>query len=164
MKKILCAVLAVMLLTAPAMAIDTLKDGDIEIAAPSAVLMEKTSGQVIYEKNAHERMAPASVTKVMTLLLIVEAVENGDISLNDMVTASARAASFGGMPRNGCHSRTDGGKRDYMFSHCVSPSYGIHNAAVTDLCYCLGNDIARRMLEGKTHVRPIWYLGFCETY
>ncbi len=96
MKKILCAVLAVMLLTAPAMAIDTLKDGDIEIAAPSAVLMEKTSGQVIYEKNAHERMAPASVTKVMTLLLIVEAVENGDISLNDMVTASARAASFGG--------------------------------------------------------------------
>lgn len=58
--------------------------------------MEKQSGEVIYEKNAHERMAPASVTKVMTMLLIVEAIENGDISLDDTVIASERAASFGG--------------------------------------------------------------------
>lgn len=84
------------MLWVPAYAIDTLHDDDIEIAAPSAVLMEKESGEVIYEKNAHECMAPASVTKVMTMLLIVEAVDRGDISLEDTVTASARAASFGG--------------------------------------------------------------------
>ena len=58
--------------------------------------MEKTSGEVIYEKNAHEKRPPASVTKVMTLLLIVEAIERGDISLDDTVIASERAASFGG--------------------------------------------------------------------
>lgn len=57
--------------------------------------MEKTSGEVIYEKNAHEKRPPASVTKVMTLLLIVEAIERGDIRLDDTVIASERAASFG---------------------------------------------------------------------
>lgn len=96
MKKIICALLSLLLLTVPALAINTLSDGDIAISAPSAVLMEKTSGEVIYEKNAHEHLSPASVTKVMTMLLIVEAIENGDVSLDDMVTASARAASFGG--------------------------------------------------------------------
>ena len=84
------------MLSSPAYAIDTLHDNDIAIAAPSAILMEKDSGEIIYEKNAHERMAPASVTKVMTLLLIIEAIDRGDISLEDTVTASARAASFGG--------------------------------------------------------------------
>lgn len=68
----------------------------IDISAPSAILMEKQSGEVIYEKNAHERMAPASVTKVMTMLLIVEAIDDGRLSLSDTVTASERAASFGG--------------------------------------------------------------------
>ena len=96
MKKLICALLTLLLLTAPALAVAPLTDGDIAISAPSAVLMEKTSGEVLYEKNAHERLSPASVTKVMTMLLIVEAIENGDISLDDMVTASARAASFGG--------------------------------------------------------------------
>jgi D-alanyl-D-alanine carboxypeptidase (penicillin-binding protein 5/6) len=95
-KRTVCAILAAIMLAAPACAIDTLSGDDIEIAAPSAVLMEKQSGEVIYEKDAHRRMAPASVTKVMTLLLIAEALENGDIGLDDMVTASARAASFGG--------------------------------------------------------------------
>ena len=56
MKKIICALLSLLLLTVPALAINTLSDGDIAISAPSAVLMEKTSGEVIYEKNAHERM------------------------------------------------------------------------------------------------------------
>ena len=96
MKRFLSLILAGLMLWVPAYAIDTLHDDDIEIAAPSAVLMEKESGEVIYEKNAHECMAPASVTKVMTMLLIVEAVDRGDISLEDTVTASARAASFGG--------------------------------------------------------------------
>ena len=96
MKKAISLLLAVITLITPVLAIDTLSGGDIEIKAPSAVLMEKTTGEVIYEKDAHKRMYPASVTKVMTMLLIVEAIENGDISLDDMVTASARAASFGG--------------------------------------------------------------------
>lgn len=96
MKRFLSLILAGLMLSAPAYAIDTLHDDDIDIAAPSAILMEKDSGEIIYEKNSHERMAPASVTKVMTLLLIVEAVDRGDINLEDTVTASARASSFGG--------------------------------------------------------------------
>jgi D-alanyl-D-alanine carboxypeptidase (penicillin-binding protein 5/6) len=69
---------------------------ELNIKAPSAILMEKETGQVIYEKNADEPMEPASVTKVMTILLIVEALEAGKISLDDMVTTSAYAASMGG--------------------------------------------------------------------
>ena len=83
-------------LTSPVYAINTLTDDDIDISAPSAILMEKVTGEVIYEKNSHERLPPASVTKVMTMLLIVEAVERSDISLEDTVIASERAASFGG--------------------------------------------------------------------
>lgn len=71
-------------------------DAEIEISAPSAVLTEKLTGEIIYEKNSHERLPPASVTKVMTMLLIVEAIENGELSLSDTVIASERAASFGG--------------------------------------------------------------------
>lgn len=96
MKKLLCAALCIVMLTSPVYAINTLTDDDIDISAPSAILMEKVTGEVIYEKNSHERMPPASVTKVMTMLLIVEAVERGDISLEDTVIASERAASFGG--------------------------------------------------------------------
>lgn len=71
------------------------------VAAPeapgkSALLMEKTTGQILYEKNAHERLAPASVTKVMTMLLIMEAVDSGRISYDDIVTASESAAAKGG--------------------------------------------------------------------
>ena len=96
MKKLLCAALCIVMLTSPVYAINTLTDDDIGISAPSAILMEKVTGEVIYEKNSHERLPPASVTKVMTMLLIVEAVERGDISLEDTVIASERAASFGG--------------------------------------------------------------------
>ena len=96
MKKFFCTVLAALIFSSPAYAIETLSDDAIDIKAPSAILMEKTSGEVIYEKNAHEQLPPASVTKVMTLLLIVEAIERGDISLDDTVIASERAASFGG--------------------------------------------------------------------
>ena len=74
MKKLLCAALCIVMLTSPVYAINTLTDDDIDISAPSAILMEKVTGEVIYEKNSHERLPPASVTKVMTMLLIVEAV------------------------------------------------------------------------------------------
>ena len=67
-----------------------------EVAAPSAVLMEASTGTVLFEKNSHERLAPASVTKIMTLLLVIEALESGRISWDDMVTASEAAAAKGG--------------------------------------------------------------------
>ena len=67
-----------------------------EIKAPAAVLMEKETGTVIYKKNAEEPGFPASITKIMTMLLIVEAIESGSISEEDTVIASERAASFGG--------------------------------------------------------------------
>ncbi len=69
---------------------------EVELSAPSALLMETSTGQVIYEKNADEPMPPASVTKVMTLLLIFDALEEEKISLEDEVTTSEYAASMGG--------------------------------------------------------------------
>ena len=65
------------------------------IVAPCAILMDE-SGQVLYEKNADQQREPASVTKVMTMLLVMEALESGKITLGDTVTASARAAAQGG--------------------------------------------------------------------
>lgn len=75
----------------------TTTTGDsIGITAPSAILMEASTGTVVLEKNAHEKLPPASVTKVMTLLLIFDAVSQGKIKLEDTVTTSAYAASMGG--------------------------------------------------------------------
>ena len=68
----------------------------IEISAPSAILMEMSTGTVLYEKDADTTRPPASVTKVMTMLLIFDALEKGTISLNDEVTTSEYAASMGG--------------------------------------------------------------------
>ena len=65
-------------------------------AGKSAVLMDVTTGTVLYEANSHEPLAPASVTKVMTMLLIMEAVDSGKIGLQDTVTASEAAAAKGG--------------------------------------------------------------------
>lgn len=69
---------------------------DDEITAPSAILMDPYSGKVLYEKNAHDIRACASITKVMTLLLVMEAIDSGKLSLNDMLSASEHAASMGG--------------------------------------------------------------------
>lgn len=66
------------------------------ITAPSAVLMEASSGKVLFEKNPHEQRPCASITKVMTMLLVCEAIDNGKLSLDDTITASAHAASMGG--------------------------------------------------------------------
>ena len=65
----------------------------VDISATAAVLMERQTGTVLYEKEAHRHLSPASVTKVMTLLLVAEAVESGAVSPDDPVTASRRAAS-----------------------------------------------------------------------
>lgn len=66
------------------------------ITAPSAVLMETSTGKILFEKNSHEKRPCASVTKVMTLLLVFEAIDSGKISFDDTVTASEHAASMGG--------------------------------------------------------------------
>ena len=67
-----------------------------EIDVPSAILIEKVTGTVLFEKNADEALAPASVTKTMTLLLVAEALTDGRISIEDSVCISAYAASMGG--------------------------------------------------------------------
>ena len=67
-----------------------------EISAPSALLMEASTGQVIYEKNADEKRSPASITKIMTLILIFDAIDSGKIKLTDEVVTSAYAKSMGG--------------------------------------------------------------------
>lgn len=69
---------------------------EINTRAKSAILMCTDTGDILYEQNSHERLHPASVTKVMSLLLIMEAVEGGKLSLTDMVTASRDAAAKGG--------------------------------------------------------------------
>ena len=96
MKKLLAIILTLIITLTPAAAIETLPEDAISIPAPNAVLMEKETGAIIFSKNADERVLPASVTKIMTILIIVEALESGSISMDDMVTASARARSMGG--------------------------------------------------------------------
>lgn len=91
MKKFFSILLCVLLFSTNVYAEDAL-----EIEAPSAILMEASTGKVIYEKNADEKLAPASVTKVMTMLLIFDALAEGKIKLEDTVTVSEYAASMGG--------------------------------------------------------------------
>ena len=70
--------------------------GDITLTSRSAILIEQTGGKILFESNAHEKLKPASVTKIMSLLLIMEAIDRGDLSLSDRITASETAASMGG--------------------------------------------------------------------
>ncbi len=71
-------------------------DSGILVEAKSALLMEPSSGKIIYEKNAHEKFAPASVTKIMTMLLAMEAIEAGKIKLQDKITISENSKKMGG--------------------------------------------------------------------
>lgn len=93
MKKICCILLSLFLL------IPSLVCAEENTLAPSAksvIVLEPTTGEVIYERNSHEKLHPASMTKMMTMLLIVESIEKGVINWNDMVTVSANASSMGG--------------------------------------------------------------------
>lgn len=69
---------------------------NLELCSKSACLMEASTGEIIYEQNPQEKLEPASVTKVMSLLLIFEALDDGIVKLDDTVTGSAKAASMGG--------------------------------------------------------------------
>lgn len=68
----------------------------LSLETPSAILIEASTGTVIFEKDSHKQMRPASITKIMTLILIFEAIEKGQFSLTDTVTVSEHAASMGG--------------------------------------------------------------------
>ncbi len=86
--------LTLFLIFTPCMTVSSLEDDSI--SSPSAVLMDAKSGKILFEKNAHEQRPCASITKVMTLLLVMEALDSEKIHLDDVVTASAHAASMGG--------------------------------------------------------------------
>ena len=96
MRRFICAALAALYLTIPALAVEALPEESFSLSCTAAVLMERQTGTVLYEKESHRHLSPASVTKVMTLLLVAEAVENGAVSPDDPITASRRAASMGG--------------------------------------------------------------------
>lgn len=72
------------------------ENSGIELKSPSAILMEASTGQVVYEKDADTSLHPASITKIMTLILIFDAIKDGKIGLDDEVTVSEYAASMGG--------------------------------------------------------------------
>ncbi len=71
-------------------------DNSLNLESGSAILIEQRTGQVLYNHNAHEQLRPASVTKVMSILLIMEAISNQKIALTDSVPCSENAASMGG--------------------------------------------------------------------
>ena len=88
MKKLIALLCAVLVLGTSARALD--------VSAPSALLMEKETGTVLFAKDEHAKLEPASVTKVMTILLTMEAIDSGQLSYDTVITASAHACSMGG--------------------------------------------------------------------
>ena len=93
MKKIISVFVLVVLLV---LALTPVSNAEMTFNAKSVILMEQKTGKVLYEDNADEKLPPASVTKIMTLLLVMEMVDSGKISLTDMVSVSENAASMGG--------------------------------------------------------------------
>ena len=92
MKKRIPALLLALLMCLPLPAYAV----ELPVQAKATLLMEKETGQVLFAQNEHEKLEPASVTKIMTLLLTMEAIERGELHYEDMVTVSANAASMGG--------------------------------------------------------------------
>ena len=93
---ILCLILVLSILTIPTYALEQTENNEMIFDCKSAILMEAETGTVLYEYNADTALPPASVTKIMTLLLVMEEIEKGNIKYADMVTTSAYAASMGG--------------------------------------------------------------------
>lgn len=97
MKKLASFIMAILIAIMP-MNLSFANEGNapLSVSSKSAILMDVGSGQILYEKNAHDKLPPASVTKVMTMLLICEALDAGKITLDDNVQISENAASMGG--------------------------------------------------------------------
>ena len=97
MKKYASVLLAAFVLTAGLSTAEAAPaDSGLSLSCASCLLMEKETGAILLEENSHEKLEPASVTKIMTLLLVMEAVDSGRISLDDPVAVSAYAAGMGG--------------------------------------------------------------------
>ena len=97
MKRLSAVFLAVLALAAAVPASSAVgEDAGLSLSCASSVLMEKETGTVLYEQDAHAKLEPASVTKVMTLLLVMEAVDSGRLSPDELVTVSTHAAGMGG--------------------------------------------------------------------
>ena len=96
MKRIFAIWLALLLCIMPVAAVDGEDTDTMQLSSDAAILMEQQTGEILYEKNAHAHLAPASVTKVMTILLIAEQIDSGALQRTDPVTASAEAAAMGG--------------------------------------------------------------------
>lgn len=94
MKRFLIIFISALMIALSMLPVSALSEEDI--SAPSAVLMDASSGKILYEKNPHDQRPCASITKVMTLTLVMEALDSGKIHMDDVVTASAHAASMGG--------------------------------------------------------------------
>ena len=96
MKRISTFILAALLLAAAVPAAGAEGTGSLSLSCASALLMEKETGTVLYDQDSHQKLEPASVTKIMTLLLVMEALDDGRLTPDDMVTVSANAAGMGG--------------------------------------------------------------------
>lgn len=92
MKKVLFLFLTILLV----LPYNVFASNELATNSKSAILIESTTGKIIYEKNSHEKLAPASMTKIMSMLLIMENIEKGTIKWNDKVTASKNASGMGG--------------------------------------------------------------------
>ena len=129
---------------------------EIPLTSHSALLMEKTTGEVLFAQNEHEALAPASVTKIMTMLLVMEAIDEGSIALDDVVTVSAHAASMGGSQvflSEGEQITVD----DLLKSLCVSSgndasvALAEHVSGVTELFIDRMNQRAQELGMQNTH-------------
>lgn len=95
MKKIFIILLITILLL-PLNLVKAEENLNLAESAKSAILMEASTGEIIFEKNSHEKLAPASMTKIMGMLLVIESIEKGVISWDEMVTVSEKASGMGG--------------------------------------------------------------------
>ena len=130
---------------------------ELTLTSHAALLMEKTTGQILYAQNEHEALPPASVTKIMTVLLTMEAIDSGRIALADVVTVSAYAAGMGGSQvflAEGEQITVD----DLLKGVCVSSgndaavALAEHVAGVTELFVEQMNNRARELGMNDTHV------------
>ena len=129
---------------------------ELTLTSHAALLMEKTTGQILYAQNEHEARPPASVTKIMTVLLTMEAIDSGRIALDDVVTVSAYAAGMGGSQvflAEGEQITVD----DLLKGVCVSSgndaavALAEHVAGVTELFVEQMNNRARELGMNDTH-------------
>ena len=129
---------------------------ELTLTSHAALLMEKTTGQILYAQNEHEALPPASVTKIMTVLLTMEAIDSGRIALADVVTVSAYAAGMGGSQvflAEGEQITVD----DLLKAVCVSSgndaavALAEHVAGVTELFVEQMNNRARELGMNDTH-------------